>query len=986
MNFLELYNEYLQEQKSDELAVKVSLLQKEALVAKDLEIYLKTTLLLMETLIFLQLFDEAIIVLQDALKTNMFEDYKVIVALTDKLIGLLLKTEDFQALESVLRYRERFIIDNPTQNVMQKFYQSVCYEGLKQYQEAIETLESIDDSISNSKLVSKYLKLAMLYQKKDRFVDARSAYDHALIFDKNKKNEIFYLVESDLLFAEMNYEESLKKFQEFFLKTTIKNRYLDRYIYINIALGNYEEAWKFYTEYNTKINLSVSKNYRYSFYQAGYALAKTMNKYEEAAVIKEKLLSVYNDNLIIIDAFDGIRALFSAAQKKNVFAKKRDIIMDGFRILASVVELPGLFFILPELGQVTIYTYRKGLLLEKTDSVVALSTTIFGKIIDNSHDYALFSTDELSILDPIGMDTVFNYDAVISVQSFKVTIDISSHGFIVAFLDKNLHFDYLNKLLYTTKAIMESRFSFFSQTNYAKSESKAMMDLFSQNQCGLAKIVNGNVILMNKRIKAILDTDNDTLSYESFQSRFPEESKLYIDRLITKEKWNFPIVSFQNQQKQLEIHVLTDDLIIYLVIEDVTSESEILSSLKNKAYHCFRYDLANMHQYSNDYQNIVSPSTIILIKMINADALADRYSHDDIIFIKKHAHASLRKAAIAKLVGLYLSEDGCLMAILSTSDKRVIERIFRVFQIECANYDQKQLPFSDIPTYRCGCLSLAKPKALEADLNSLYIALQATSTTENIVWFDKSMIVNENRKAAIAILIKTLLESGNIALVYRQVGNLDTRKVEMYHVDIRPDLIPCDQTMLQTVLSTAKMTVKLEMEKFKKMIQEIAGFLSETDVVVNFGIDLSDETLQEPSTIEDIVRVTKQKKVPFSRIVIIYNPYKQVIDLQSLEKLKYLKEKGFTIGGNINWCNFFSCSQLFGSLIDVAFCNYDYYQQIEREVLDFVNQNQISKLIVANVDTENQTNTITASKVYRIEGKIFPLPLSMDELILKLSK
>lgn len=982
----EQYNECIQEPKNEELAVKVALLQKDAFTAKDLDMYHKATLLLVETLVFLQSYNEAIIVLQDALKTNLFEDYKIIITLSDKLIGLLLKTEDFVALESVLRYRERFIIDNPTQNVMQKFYESVCKEGLKKYQEAIDTLENINDTISNAKLVSKYLKLAMLYQKTERLNSARNAFEHALIFDQNKKNEMFQLVESDLLFAEGDYSEALKKFQEYFLKNTNKNRYLDRYIYLNIALGNLEEAWKFYIEYNPKMGQSVSKNYRYQFYQAGYTLAQTMKKHDDALAIKEKMMSVYDEQPIIFDVFDGVRALFAASRKKSVFAKNRDIILDGFRNLATIVEIPGLFFIKPEAGQILIYTFRKGLLLEKIETSCTLSSTIVGKILTNNHDYSLFTPEEYSKLEPIGFDTTFSYDSIVSIQSFKVIIDASSFGYIIAFLDKNLHFDYLNKLLITTQAIMESRFATFSQIIDAKSDAKAVMQFLSLNQQGLARIINGTLFLLDNQVKSILEIDVETMPYELFQSIFPKDDILYIDRLITKEKWCLSINTFQSHHKQLEIKVLVNDLIIYLAFQDVTRDTEEQSALTLKAFHAFDYDLASMHRFTIDYENILTASTIIVIKMINQDDLERQYSYFDICQAKRRSHTALRYAAATKLKGLYLAEDGCLLAIIATSDKRVIERIFRVFQNETTDIDQSFFPFSRIPIYHCGCLSISKPKAIDSDFNQLYEALNTTNENDNIRWFDKTFLIEENRREAIAFQIKNVLDANNMAFIYRQVGNLETRKVEMYLVDIQPELIPGDKSAITNALSTAKMTVKVEMDKYKKIAHEIAFFLNKTDVIVSFGVSFDDETLQEPTMVEEISRITKQHKIPFSRIMIIYQPSTRFIDSRSIIKLQSLKEKGFLIGWNMDIMKLSISNRLSLPLVDVIFCAYEQLRQFGHVITDFVLGFDTTKLIISNIDTEEQTKFVLANNISRIEGNIFSLTYTIDELISKLTK
>ena len=200
MDFETRFNELASKPKDEELLQDLITLQEESLKENDADVYLKTSHLLFDTYVNLGDYELATSLFFSILKENRFEAYKTVLDIIDKLVGLLLKTEDFVQLESLLKLRERYLTSNPSQQLMQKFYLAVCQEGQKQYLEAIQTLESITDNISNNNLVSKYLKLSMLYIKIKQYELAKGAFERAKIFDKTMKNEMFYLVASDIAF------------------------------------------------------------------------------------------------------------------------------------------------------------------------------------------------------------------------------------------------------------------------------------------------------------------------------------------------------------------------------------------------------------------------------------------------------------------------------------------------------------------------------------------------------------------------------------------------------------------------------------------------------------------------------------------------------------------------------------------------------------------------------------------------------------------
>ena len=118
--------------------------------------YVKTALLIGKYHEDAACYDQAIVILKQALASGIINDPKFVIQVTDRLVSILLKLEDFPELKQVLDFRGDYLEESRQARLMQKFYLAVCYEGMRENQRAITCLTEIEDTLSNSNLVSKY--------------------------------------------------------------------------------------------------------------------------------------------------------------------------------------------------------------------------------------------------------------------------------------------------------------------------------------------------------------------------------------------------------------------------------------------------------------------------------------------------------------------------------------------------------------------------------------------------------------------------------------------------------------------------------------------------------------------------------------------------------------------------------------------------------------------------------------------------------------
>ena len=185
LELLAKFDELKQNKKSKELTEDLHTLLSLSKKEKDFSLSMRILQYLIETLRYLRSHDKAILVLETEINEAFFTRKDDILKIVDELVRTLLRTEDFLKLKSTLFTRERFLT-NEHQKVMQKFYLAVCHEGLKDNKLAIDNLLSIKDNISNSNLVSKYLKLSMLHLKENQLKSAKEYFDKELHLNLEK--------------------------------------------------------------------------------------------------------------------------------------------------------------------------------------------------------------------------------------------------------------------------------------------------------------------------------------------------------------------------------------------------------------------------------------------------------------------------------------------------------------------------------------------------------------------------------------------------------------------------------------------------------------------------------------------------------------------------------------------------------------------------------------------------------------------------------
>jgi hypothetical protein len=786
-------------------------------------------------------YENVIKVLEVPLKDNFIQDKFERLEIVNKLISVLLKVEDFVKLKSALINRED-LISKETDQLMQKFYYAVCYEGLNENLEAIKVLETIKDNISNQNLVNKYLKLSMLYLKINDYDLAKKFYHVALKYDKVKKNPTFLLAECDLLVHEKNFLKALEVYQDYFIKTNNKYRYLDRYINIQIELNQLAEAYDFYQKHLGIMKRVLSKQSRIKFYQAAVKLMKRLKNQEEEAMLDGLILEIQDSFMPLNNLFDYLFN-FLKNNYSLQFLKEREIIHALFNEISQTMVFSKLVYVKIEDGVVKLKHFTKGLLLEKDLEANDNSNNIYQDLLKNE----IFNLYDETMLKRFKDDPFLKAD-----DKYVMVKEIKEFEYLVFYSKGN---DFYNALkFFEINAIIAEKLLYdFNKHSFNLKLLKNLLDIFDQEEYGLFLLKENNLHLLNNSAKSLLSSSKDYLSMEDFQSRLVKN--IYVDELILNNS-----ITLKYQAKDIvniNFQIFKDDLDIYLLGK---KEKEIVVARK---YHDYRYLLDEV---------IGEDNSIILFNLRNYQDFMNDYSYTRYDNLLNTIYEVVRVSARNYYQNLYLEGMDNLYLILKTKDKRIIKRIYDdVFKATIKDVDIR------------ASLVYLKNSITKSDLEDLKYLNALTSTEIRFLQDNKNYRTNREIARTILENVNKILAENNIKLSYQLVVNWQTNAFKLIYVDVLNRVLLGNKDSLVRVIKANNLEVSWDGLMISTLIKDVRL----TNFKGKFLIDLAVKTLDNQLEMQKIVKKLNNKS--FNRCEVIYVLNYQDFLERDIKELSHIK-------------------------------------------------------------------------------------------------
>lgn len=949
-----------------ETAEKLIALRSEALAEKTYPIYWEATRLLANFYESNQEFDQAILLLKEPLENEISEQFQPTVALVDQLIGLLLKTEDFVELEAVLHYRERFIEENKALKRMQLFYLAVCYEGLKKTDLAIQTLLSIPDTLSSSNLVSKYLKLALLYLDKKEIAKAEEMALYARHFDREQKNPIFLLVDSDLAYQKGDYLNALEHYQSYYLAAKVKNRYLERFIRINLQLLNLEDAWAFFIEHLPKVERMISKHARREFYQAGLDLSLKYQQLEMVLTLKEKLAMLDHPSQVTVDSFQGLERLLKRSAGRLKYAKSRDVLLEHCRDLMDQVSFDRLIFIALDPDGIRIMTYQKGLLLEKVMSFSLLKDTLIDVLLSSDQEDLLYTKTELSeIRDYLLPNNFIDMEYVIA---SRIRQEIYPHAFLAAFIKETDRFMHHHKLFCITRILCEMRLSDHlfkvDQTRQADYLEKGF-DLLGT---GLIKIEKGVVLFLTEATKSMFGMTEKTITFERFQSGFVSDKPIYLDAFLTCDHLTLGYQLLEGTKKQFSLRIWREELRLLMTIKDITQAYSQTSKLTAAGLEDFLYGIKPINLIPAEYRVIPSGHTLLAFHIHGLSAYFSTISNKDTLAFGFELEHLTKQVAKQVYVDLYLADPEHFLIMLSTTDKRVIERIVKDIRIQFASLIKPEHP----TLLSFAAYLVSKPVETQTIKSSLIQLLYTKKkSVETVHYLGKAELETFALWDSIAAQIGHLIQEKRLLIDYYPVGTWKDRTICFLEADLAKDLGFHQESDLFIALERAELLEDYLDIFLQQLCHDLKKDVAQTDRFPPIVIRFNQIFTGRLKLIERALKTLKSKRISDQHMIIVLE-YDPLADSQFWEAVTHVKQSNYRLG-IAKWITYWQGSRLEQLRhFSIAYVESDELHQLPGPWLDIVKDKFSEGLIFDHGTSTLKKSELTELGITLVKGELFP--------------
>ena len=794
-------------------------------------------------------YDYLISLLEKVLNETIIQEQTQRLEIINKLVSVLLKIEDFKKLKSALDLREELITKESDQ-ILQKFYYAVCYEGLEDNLKAIETLMAIKDTISNQNLVNKYLKLSMLNLKVNDFESANKYYQKAFHYDLNKKNTTFLLAECDLLIYQKNYLKALEVYESYYIKTNNKYRYLDRYIEIQMHLNQLAEAYSFYEKHLEVMSKVLSKQSRIKYYEAGIKLMKRLRNHQEESRLK-LALSEIQESMIPLHNLNNFILHFLDNNYDKTFIKRRDILHNIFMETAKYQVFSKMTLLDLQDRNPILFHYSKRLLLEKEITNENESDSIFKAIINQNYQR---NYDKESL-------TNFKDDVFVNSLTENIFIgEISEYEYLVFYTENRLYQsnkDFFDLIVVVIKKL----FNDYDKHGMNYRLMETIIKVLDQQNQALILLQDNTFHLLNSSAKILLETEADYLSYEKFQSFLVKN--VYPDELLKLKDIN---IKYQGSYlKNINFQIIVNDLDIFLFGKEVIIEKKIA-----------KYELID-----SIYKTTVKgDATLLLFNLRGYHELLKDYSfYPYEKFIDKFIEI-VRISSRNYWLNAYLEGLDNIYVLLTTKDKRIIKRVVdEALEKVYSTYD-----------LRVSSISLKNEICVD-DIIDLKYLIAISNNQERYVIDNKHFRINKEVSKTILLNTKKMLTDKQVKLAFHQVVNWQNHSFSFIYVDVLEKALLGDKESLKRIIRANELENDWDQLVLNQLIKDIrlSGFS------YRFIIDVSPVILEDEKIINKFKKRLQDKLQKDFDLIF-------VVDFNDLDRLlkKPLKKENLAIS-NISY-------------------------------------------------------------------------------------
>lgn len=829
-------------------------------------------------------FEHAIGILKDALKTELLEESTHALPVIDRLVGLLLKTEDYVALNEVLKLRRSKIPTHGSPHTLQKFYEAVCLEGLGKHHEAIRCLNDIEDTLSNTNLASKYLKLTMLHLRTNQYALAEEMFAKALIFDASENNPIFKLIRSDLAYARNEYLEAMKSYQDYFIQSKARNRYLDRYLAICTRTGDYEEALRFYHTYKQEVDQQVSKQARIRFYEAALELLQMTEHLTEYDECYRKLASTQKNHSEPMDWPAAYASIAPSALPYGTHRDPRRIVLEMLRKIQHQLINQRCEFVYKEDDKYIVLTYCEDHLRQKILTDDEASSTLLPKMIGHKASDIFLQNEALSAcVDHLNGKS---YPHTVCVMMVSVICVSFAHAHIVIVSEVNDHIVRDRNFINVCAQWLEAHLDTFVHVHEERERNRYLLDALARTETALLRIEKGIIHFLTPQALSLFDVEHNNLPFEALQARMPDTEKVFIDELYTRSSWSFRLLLTNGTTREIHANIWQDELALMLMCFE-TSHGEgsspsyhtpsILASILpiQHVFHqktCHHPSLVIAH--FPGLENHISQRTFSL-----SEAWYQTLQTTITQSAKKHYEAT------------YMIDPERIAIGLSTTDKRVIERMSSSLIRFCESYPHG----FNVSLPRVSTITHLSQLTQEALVKRVYQVAYATDSDSRLFESDmKAVTTREALYLTITESFRIHIKQKDLAYLYQPVVQWNNRAIALLLPHLNPQILFGTKTDIVAALHYHDLWPLLLQQTIIYLGRLARRWALMSLSIPRFALHLSNRIAVNKKAIDDIISQVHKATLEPSHIIFVC-PYRSWSVLTQ-RNVQTLSEAGFGIG------------------------------------------------------------------------------------------
>ncbi len=862
----------------DEYLIRAQELYEMAMSEKNPSLLFEIANLLFDDYKDNQEYDEAIYLFKNIFKLEIIEESSQLLILVDKLISLLLKTEDFTTLLAILTFRERFIQSDQHQLMMQHFYLAVCYEGLKKYHDAIQVLNQIPDTISQNNIISKYLKLSMLSLKTDQYDDSQLYYKKAVFYDKYQKNSMIHLVESDILYYQGQYQQALEKYQDYFISSKVKNRYLDRYILICIKLGLFDEATLFYQEHEPKIKETISKNYKLQFYEASLLLFELTYQTDRYLYVSEIIQTLNNNEIEVIDQFSGFQNLMTQFYKNSSYETERDILLNLARVFHNTYKEANIYFLRTLDDGHHLYIFKKQLLIEKNLKDDSVNTSFLSLLLKQQITTVMYHKPTILMYEN-QLGTLFDQFELLICSKIKTPLKAEICFFVTE--NSPLYSDYINKLVLISSFLLNKAVEDFNNRFILQNESEISRLAMSSLGYHHMRIANGIIIQLSDELRNILLLDETRLPFEEIQRNIIGK-KIYLDDFISNNHHQLDYQINDDSTITFDIYSYLIGSQLYLFFKDISNEIHLKNQIQKRYNYLGNSKILSVNALQSVFEEVKEAFSVVYLSIINHEIIyierSYLYKQTIEIELERLFHIITKDEGI----GIYHSTEGGYFLVIKSIDKRVIQRVFNDYikAIHLLN------PMIELSGYQ---LPVHRAKNYQETIDILFEYYYDYKESNKLVFFERKNISKKHLEQSILIHIDELLASNKMKLAFYPIKNPFLSSIEGYYIQMHPESLFGEVSLIDATIRKSNKYDLFDTLLVKSLIKSIEQSNDSFDKLVIF--DIHYQTVLNTSKTIDLVKKLKKIKAQVKDFIIIVNAKIRRIN----KVIDFFQKEGFKI-------------------------------------------------------------------------------------------